>query len=48
MTYKLMKAGIKTLRTEKGVFLEYNGKTVLRPGVSNCESVVKKEFGIGI
>jgi len=48
MQYRLDEKGIETIREEKGVFLEYKGKRIFRPGVHNCPQIVKREFGIDI
>ena len=47
LTYneRLELAGVKTIRDDKVVFLEYNGKKILRP-IQYIEAQIEKELGV--
>lgn len=48
MRYRLDDAGVKTIREGANTTLEYKGKTIARPMVNNCPTIIKREFGIDI
>lgn len=31
---------------KQGAYLEYNGKTIIRPNYEDCEYIIKNEFGL--
>ena len=31
-----------------GAYLEYNGKTIIRPKYEDCERIIKEEFNLNI